>query len=130
MSEKIAKILVVDDEPDIRLIIRELILENYPAIILEASNGQEANWKLANDVFDVLITDLRMPRFTGIELLKTISTKDPKDRPKKIIILSGVIDNQLAKQLNEKKVTTLLKPLNEKDLFGILDEVIEKKVAA
>lgn len=71
-----AKILLVDDEEILRENIA-LILQQEGYDVVEASNGQEAYEKYLNDKFDVLISDIEMPRMKGIELLEKISKIDP-----------------------------------------------------
>lgn len=66
------KILVVDDEKDIREITQAfLVLNGYE--VSTAANGKEALDKLLSDHFDMVITDLQMPLMGGIELLQKIS---------------------------------------------------------
>ncbi len=70
------KILLVDDE----VILREniaLILRQEGYEVVEASNGEEAFEKYLNDKFDILISDIEMPKMKGIELLEKISRIDP-----------------------------------------------------
>lgn len=60
-------ILVVDDEEDIRTIIREILHNNFYTV-LETSNGIEALKILAKQKVDLLITDIFMPEMSGVEL--------------------------------------------------------------
>jgi len=80
-------VLVVDDEPDNRLMIREL-LEMHGYRVSEASTGAEALQHLATGPFQVLITDLYMPRLDGYELIRTVLRSERKELH--IIAMSGV----------------------------------------
>ena len=71
------QILIVDDMDIVRRELRRLKLweENGFVISDEAKNGHEALEKLAKYTFDMVITDIRMPKIDGIELLKSITEK-------------------------------------------------------
>lgn len=64
-------VLLVDDEPDLRLVLREL-LEIQGHRVAEAGNGVEALAFLAREPVTVVITDLAMPEMDGLELLRQI----------------------------------------------------------
>ena len=78
------KILVVDDEEKIRLIIREY-LENNGYDIDEADTGVEALDKLKSNSYDLCILDIMMPKMDGFTMLKEC----PKDRRVPTIVLSA-----------------------------------------
>jgi len=78
MSDKQPKtILVVDDEPDIRLFMEDYLMQYN---VLTASDGVEALEiiKENRDEIDLVITDIRMPRMDGMELLQEIKTSYPE----------------------------------------------------
>jgi len=80
MNARKYKILVVDDDPDIREIVVSF-LSSEGHLCHVAKDGAEALDKTHNDHFDALITDFRMPRMNGIALagavLKTRSVVSP-----------------------------------------------------
>ncbi len=67
-------VLTVDDEPEIRTVIREL-LEDSGASVLEAASGGEALEILSKQNVNVVISDLRMPGIDGVTLLKAIRAR-------------------------------------------------------
>lgn len=78
-------ILVVDDEAEIRLLLRDF-LEKHDFTVLDAADGQEA-LKLAGEHHpDLVITDLLLPKEHGIEVMQAI--KDRYLLP--IIAISGI----------------------------------------
>jgi len=72
------KILVVDDEAPIRDMIRKGLSQVGGYSVEVAQNGVEAIEKIEKDVFDLVLTDLKMPEMDGLELLKTIKGTRPE----------------------------------------------------
>lgn len=70
------RVLIVDDEKIERKGIRRLIEKSgEPCSIMEAANGKEAAELLDGEEIDILVTDIRMPRMTGLELAKEVSER-------------------------------------------------------
>jgi two-component system nitrogen regulation response regulator NtrX len=67
----VAKILIVDDEQSIRYVLRE-ILEDEKYQVEDAANGEEALEKLHSEAFDVVISDIKMPKMDGMALLEKV----------------------------------------------------------
>ena len=72
----IARILVVDDEESMRRFLSILLEKDGHEVVL-ASGGAEALTRLESESFDVLVTDLKMPGMTGLELLEKVREVDP-----------------------------------------------------
>ena len=82
------KVLVVDDDPDVRLFNVTVVEENgYTP--LEASNGEEGLKILKEEKPDLVILDVLMPRQSGIRLYRELKT-DPSLKNIHVIILSGI----------------------------------------
>ena len=77
------KILVVDDEVLIRDMIKKGLSQMGGFSVEVAQSGLEAIEKMEKDVFDLVLTDLKMPEMDGLELLKTIKGT----RPEMMVIL-------------------------------------------
>jgi DNA-binding NtrC family response regulator len=75
MSASFARVLLVDDEPSIRLTTRALLEDDY--YVREAASGREALRLLNERRFDVICTDYRMPGMTGVELLREAQKLHP-----------------------------------------------------
>jgi two-component system KDP operon response regulator KdpE len=84
-----ARILVVDDEPQIRRSL-QVNLENKGYVVLTASSGEEALEALPRRKPDVVIVDLVLPSMDGIELTRRIREQSPVP----IIVLSAIGDEQ------------------------------------
>ncbi|MEZ4470294.1 MAG: ATP-binding protein [bacterium] len=97
MAEVRGRVLVVDDSEDDHLQLQRLL--RGEAEIFRAYAGQEALERLARDSFDVLVTDQKMPRMSGDELIDRIKT-DPRTGGLRCILLSGrTSDEQLVRIL-------------------------------
>lgn len=72
------KILVVDDEAPVREMIQKGLLQMGGYNVEVAQNGLEALEKVEKDIFDLVVTDLKMPEMDGLELLKTIKGTRPE----------------------------------------------------
>jgi len=81
-----AAILIVDDDPEVRVIVAEF-LDDFGYRVLQASGGAEALSLLAqNQDVRMLITDVRMPDMSGLELAD-LATQRQSDL--KVILISG-----------------------------------------
>jgi two-component system response regulator PilR (NtrC family) len=75
-SAPLARILVVDDEPGIRVMLSAALKREGYEVLL-ASDGRNALTALEAGPVDVVVTDIRMPQMTGIELLDAVKRIDP-----------------------------------------------------
>lgn len=80
-----AKILIIDDEETVRFSLHEMLVEEGH-IVDEAEDGNEGLAKIADTAFDLVVTDLIMPRKEGIETIVDIKKQAP-DLP--ILAISG-----------------------------------------
>lgn len=120
------QILLVDDEITILNGLLKLIRwEDYgletPDI---AQNGREAWNLMQKHPYDILITDIRMPEITGLELLERIHKAQYHT---KSIVLSGYEDFNYVKQALFAGIENyLLKPVNEQELSATLLHILDK----
>ncbi|MES3032531.1 MAG: ATP-binding protein [Gemmatimonadota bacterium] len=110
-SEGGDRILLVDDEESVRRVLaRQLQSSGY--VVLTASSGREALAVLRDPNADVraVVTDVRMPEMTGIELVETMLAEQ-LDRP--VLLISGQLDAQLPRTWPDGAVVHFLaKPLS------------------
>jgi len=79
------RILIVDDDKIYRELLKELLQDEYE--IQASSSGVEALRKLEKSVFDLVLTDLKMPKIHGIELIKRIKEMIPY--PPEIVVITA-----------------------------------------
>lgn len=116
MATERRPILVVDDEPDIREMLREY-LESLGHAVLEAGNGLEALLAVKRHRPGVVLLDLKMPRLDGFGTIKHIQKFDASIR---IVVVSGYVDEAAQARLKALGVAVLPKPLNRARLDDLL----------
>jgi DNA-binding NtrC family response regulator len=93
-----AKILIIDDEPSIRTVLRDILeMEDYK--VEEAKDGIDALSKIKKTKFDAAICDIKMPKMDGMEVLERINILSP-DTP--VIMISGHGDIETAVETVKK----------------------------
>ncbi|MCA1012034.1 response regulator transcription factor [Halobacillus halophilus] len=119
------KILVVDDERMIRLGIKAMLERKFAECDIQvASDGIEALDVCKENQMDIVITDIKMPRMDGIQLIEHL--QDMESKPL-IIILSGYDDFTYTKQAIKFQVMDyLLKPVVRNELFNVITSAKDK----
>ncbi len=119
------KILIVDDEKIKRVtLVDDLANAGYETV--SASNGQEAIDLLAQESFDVVITDIRMPNIDGMELLKHIKCNE--DTQTEVIMITAYGSIPLAVEAMELGAYNFItKPFRSEELIPLLERIREKK---
>jgi two-component system response regulator YesN len=118
-------ILLVDDEPwVIESYKRKMQWEDYGFTIMDhALNGYEALQKIAAAPSDLIITDIRMPGMSGIELIEKVKAFSEDIE---IIVMSGYAEFSYAqKAINRGAIGYCLKPLNPADIVELLNRTKE-----
>jgi two-component system, response regulator YesN len=119
-------VLVVDDEPIVRLAIKSLInWESYNYCFdLEASNGKQALAILnENTSIDIVITDINMPQMDGLELISCINRLD---NPPKVLVLSAYNEYSLVRQAFKLGVSDyiLKTEMNPDNILKLLSSLV------
>lgn len=114
-------ILIVDDEEVIRDFLSE-VLEDYDISI--ACDGDEAIEKLKKQPFDLVITDLRMPKVPGEEVVKAARELHPDA---KVIVISGYSSlSTVSQSVSHGACAFLSKPFSIKELMQTVSSALEE----
>jgi DNA-binding NtrC family response regulator len=123
---KPARILVVDDDENIRTTI-EAILKNEGYTVDVVANGSEAIKKSESAAYNVALIDIRLPDMEGTELLTSIRDTAPKVRK---IIITGYPSMQNAiDAVNRNADAYLVKPVDLDKLLGLVREQLKLQEA-
>lgn len=115
-KRKRLRVLIVEDNASTRVAMSRLIRQ-AGADVLTARDGEEGLGYLLTQRFDVLLTDLRMPRMDGFELLQQCQALPDSHRPARVIAISGEYE---AGALAGLPVQFLAKPFNLDVLLEML----------
>lgn len=116
------KILIVDDDPEIRRIISEF-LSNIGFNPIQVSNALSVVRKIKNLNPSLMILDMKMPGADGIQIIRTLK-RESIDIP--IVVVSGALDEKTAGFLISQGVKSILaKPVNLKTLADRISKALE-----
>ena len=115
------RILIVDDNPNMSSLLSEM-LEVFDYESERAGDGREALEALETGNFSMVITDMRMPNMTGLELLKEVKSRHPKVR---VVLISGYSGGDVKSQAELHDADGFLsKPLMMADIEKLLGTIL------
>lgn len=119
-----ARVLVVDDEPSVSLVLARILqARNYEVCTEESAPAAIKTLKSKPGYFDVIITDLSMPEISGLELLDQLRSID--DAIMKIVITGhATLDNALT-SLRRGAYDFIQKPVLANQLLAVLDRALD-----
>lgn len=115
------KILIIDDEADIREIVMFYLAEEGYAV-LEASNGHEGIMKALHEKPDAILLDIMMPGINGFEVAKHLK-EDPNTRDIPIIILSVLAQDS---QFRQGILDYVSKPFHQEEIVSVIKKIFKK----
>lgn len=114
------RVLVVDDEPTLRLGFA-YALSNKTTVVETAASGQQALDRLASETFDVVVLDLRMPGLDGVGVIEALRNEG-SEIP--VILCSAALNSGAAlRAIRHGVVDFLLKPVRPADLRQVVEFV-------
>lgn len=117
------KILVVDDSATMRQLIKMVLLKHLPCQITEAQDGLDALGKLKDGVFDLIVTDVNMPRMDGLGLVRSVREVLKLTVPIIIVTTKGAeADRDMGLKLGANAYLT--KPINGLQVIKTVNELI------
>jgi len=121
-------ILVVDDEPDVRKVVR-MTLTRTGYDVIEAEDGEKAIQVLNEGenplLVDIIITDIRMPKIDGVEAIHYFQLKFPRVP---LIVLTGYPDMDMATGFLKKGIVDyLVKPVEKENLLNSVTRAMEQR---
>ena len=121
MTDRQAKILIVDDEPDALFILRH-VLTRAGYDVVPAYGGADALRKVQRQDFDLIVTDLAMPDVSGIEVIDRVR-HDPEKQLIPILAVTAYLWDNMSQCASQSGCDGFLnKPVNAKDLVREVDK--------
>lgn len=111
MDEMIKRILIVDDESEIRFLLRS-ILESYGYHCDEAENGVDALKHIENHTYSLILLDYSMPVMNGLELIRRLSQTTWSSRPQIIMMTAHTNEDLWNQALKAGAAAVLSKPFD------------------
>jgi len=118
------KVLIVDDELNMRVVLHAM-LKKKGYSVTEAVDGVDAQTRLEKENFDVLVTDLKMPRLNGLGLLEDVTSKYP-EMPVIIITAHGTIETAVD-ALKKGAFDYITKPFDQGELINVIDKALRTR---
>jgi CheY-like chemotaxis protein len=118
-------VLVVDDEPDVLLLCRvNLEFEGYR--VLEATDGEDALARLAEELPDVILLDVTRPELDGWQVLETVKA-DPRTREVPVVLMTAEVqdeDEHQERGWSAGAAEWVTEPFSPLSLSRILEDVL------
>jgi DNA-binding NtrC family response regulator len=120
MSEKI---LIVDDEVDMRELLELIITDRTSYQVVTVSNPLEVPALLKEGGFDLLISDLRMPQMDGMELLEQARKIDPQ-LPYIILTAYGTVESAI-EAMRKGALDYITKPFRQEQILLTVEKALK-----
>jgi DNA-binding NtrC family response regulator len=118
-------LLIVDDEEPLRVILESELSESEEFNVETAEDGGQAINKIQQNVYDLILLDIRMPRVSGIEVLKFVQDYSPTTQ---VIILTNYADVKTAiETIKMGAYDFVAKPYDIDELFNTIHRAIERR---
>ncbi|MEZ4398518.1 MAG: response regulator [Kofleriaceae bacterium] len=121
MSAERLRLLAVDDEPDILDFLERATRQRFQ--VTRCSNGEDALATLEAEPFDLLITDHKMPRLTGLELLERLGPRFPAMARMLLSGYTDVPDVERAAAIGRVH-HYIVKPVDSRTLLAGIDQAL------
>ena len=113
------RILIVDDEPDARNLLKSLLSDiNYVHVVDEADNAENALYKIVEYYPDLVFMDINMPGKSGMELIELLHSRNV-DVP---VVFVSAYEEYAIKAIRNQVYDFLLKPVEQENLIAIVEK--------
>ena len=120
----VVRILIIEDDEEMRALLRDCLVEEGVEAD-SAKNGSEAFRILAKESFDLVITDIRMPGLTGLDILPGIKKLQPQAS---VIVITAFGSEEVRRKSFDRGATAYLeKPIHINRLKTLIQEMVSTK---
>ena len=117
------KILIIDDEPDMLVMLKMLITDKTTYEVVTTNNPFELEELLAKEDFNLVITDLKMPMLDGIEVLELVKKIDA-DIPVIVITAFGTLE-AAEEAVHRGAYDFITKPFRKEQILVAIERALE-----
>lgn len=118
------RVLVVDDDPNLRELISYTVQRQRTCKVHTASNGREAIERIRTYVYDLILCDLRMPEMDGPTFYREMQAHHPKLVGSIVFMTAHARDDEYAAFIRDAGAPLLDKPFPKEQLDAILGRMI------
>src|SRR5512145_114063 len=120
------RVLVVDDQHDVRRVLATGIRTLGAGLeVMEMPSGEEANLEATRHPIDLLVTDVRLPGISGLELVGRIRRRNPDMH---VILVTGVEESSVRRQITEAGADAFFyKPIHMADFLSAVENSLGLK---
>ncbi len=113
------RILYADDDEH-NILLGESILKDWDVSFELAYDGNEALDLMRSEKFDMVLLDIQMPGFSGVEVLKQVKedSKNPNSHTKMLAVTANIMESDIQKYMNSGFDGYILKPFREEELYN------------
>ncbi len=120
-------ILIVEDDPGTRMILKDILRKEGYLNVVEASSGEEALSKLNESRFDLVICDWHMPGISGLQLFERIK-ESPNIETMPVLMVTGETEKSMIMKAIQAGVSGyIVKPLSPKNIVSKVESVFSPK---
>src|SRR3990167_4282721 len=120
----LAKVLIVDDERGMREFLT-IMLQKEEYKVTSAGSGKEALEYIAQQTYDIVITDIRMPQITGLDVLKAVKESSPETT---VIVITAYASTETAVEaMKQGAYDYITKPFKIEEIRLIVRNALERR---
>ena len=119
-----AKILIIDDEKRMCIVLKQA-LENDLTAVTTADSGEAAMAAMEIDRFDIILSDMKMPGMSGMDVLRKVKQESPGTE---VMLMTAYADAQTAVEaMKTGAYDYIIKPFEIAELRHKIDNILEKR---
>jgi excisionase family DNA binding protein len=118
-----SSVLIVDDDPQVRSLLKDILTEQGLQNIIDVDSGEKAIERVEKQHFDLIFLDLKLPGIDGLEVMRAIKAKNAKAV---VAIITGYGDDPIAMEaMSLGPLLLIRKPFKVNDVIDVLNMVLK-----
>ena len=126
MDAREIRVLVIDDESDVRMLMRD-VLTHWGYQVETAADARKGILLLETGTFDLVLTDLSMPSMSGWDVVEAVRRTAPATR---VLMVTGSATNADDERARRLGLTVVHKPIHHRTLKSAVESVLDRAGSA